>query len=96
MYLSYIAQIKGTFSFHACLPMGGGLLEEAEAPGLAGRVGGKAGQVGGGAVLGHAPPAPPRLPRQGDLPLLLAADLVPEVGTAANKYLDILHCVKDL
>ncbi len=48
-----------------------------------------AGQAGrlaaAAAILGHAPPGPPRLSGEGNLTLLLATDLVAEVGTAAHR-----------
>ena len=62
-------------------PVGAGLLQQTEAPGLSGRVCGHSRPLPG--VL-H-PPQLARLPGQGDQGLLLASNLVPEIRTTEKK-----------
>ena len=69
-------------------PVGAGLLQQTEAPGLSGRVCGHPLPLPG--VL-H-PPQLARLPGQGDQGLLLASNLVPEIRTTENKKILIKLC----
>lgn len=72
---------EGGVGADARLPVGGGVFEQAEAPGLPWGVAGLPRPLA--SVVGHAP-ALARVPRQGDLLLLLPADLITEVRTAGE------------